>query len=104
MSRTYRSRHKHTHAISKDEYMKDTWFSRWDNCPKPLHDDGSWDKYSRDGVYASGRCKGYREATNELIRNRNRVDIARIKKDVEYADNMSFADKHNAKKFIWAFW
>lgn len=104
MSRTYRSRHKHTHAASKVEYMKDTWFNRWTGIPEPLHDDGSWDKYSRDGIYSSGRCKGYREDTNQLIRVRNRVDATRIKNDPEYAENMSFADKHDAKKFIWRWW
>jgi len=104
LSRTYRSRHKHTHATSKVEFMKDTWFNRWTGIPEPLHDDGSWDRYKRDGIYASPRCKGYREATNELIRNRTRVDIRRIMNDPENYENMSFADKHDAKKFIWSFW
>lgn len=104
MSRTYRSRHKHTHAISKDEYMKDTWFSRWDNCPKPLHDDGSWDKYKRDGHWSNGRCKEYRDCTNKIIRHKNRKDIHLIKSDPENYDNISFATQWDGKKLIWAIW
>jgi len=84
--------------------MKDTWFSRWDNCPKPLHDDGSWAKYERDGYWSNGRRNQFRTETNKIIRNKNRVDIKKIKHDPENHDNMVYATQWDGKPLIWGIW
>jgi hypothetical protein len=105
MAKTFRSRHKFTNYTNKERFlgrMRTNWRT---GVPEPINEPSEWQKYGRDcTTYGVGRKKGYRDLTNEIIRNQNKKSIARIMKDADAWEDMTFADKVDGKVHIWDFW
>jgi nitrous oxidase accessory protein NosD len=61
--------------------------------------------YFRDGAYnESSRNRGYKDDTNKLIRNDNRIKINKMMDDPDSYDGMVFATKYSGKFIRWIYW
>jgi len=104
MSRTTRNHRRFTKYSNKESMLKQQYISRWTGEVSTLYDEDYWDRLSRDKDREGSSKKDYRSYTNEIIRNKNRMDMVRIKSDPDNYENMVFATKADGKPLIWSIW
>lgn len=105
MSKTYRNRQRVIgYYQNKEHYTQRLWYNWRTGEHEALRDESDWERYGRDKSYNGGRCRSFRQDSNKIIRNKNRVDVRRIMNDPENYENMTFATKQDGKPLIWVIW